>query len=168
MGVRMNFDGVEPQAGGGSGPLPDGEYIVRITAAAERTASTGTPGFEFEMEVLVGEFEGRKVWDRLWFTPRTAGQVRWKMECAGIPIPVGEVTVEPEHFEGRRVLVVVRQEQYTANDGNEKTRAAVQGWQPAPGSGTASDDPFSGGAGAPSPKPAGADDDDIPFAPSYI
>lgn len=162
MGIPMNLDGVEPQEGGGGGPLPDGEYIVRITACAQRTASTGTPGFEMEMTVLVGEFEGRKVWDRLWFTPNTAGQVRWKMECAGIPIPAGNFTVEPEHFEGRRVKIVVRQEAYTAKDGTQKTRAEVNGWQAPPGSGA--EDPFAqmtdGDPGSQAPP---RDDDDIPF-----
>lgn len=172
MGIRVNLNGVEPQQGSGGGPLPDGTYVVRINSATQRVASTGTPGFEFEMEVVVGEFEGRKVWDRLWFTANTAGQVRWKMECAGITIPNGEFTVEPGDFERKRVKIVVRQEQFVGKDGTNKTRAAVQGWEAPLGGSQQGNDPFGASQGAQQPlmqppaPPAGTGaypDDDIPF-----
>jgi hypothetical protein len=153
--------GVEPQQGGG-GPLPDGDYIVRITAASERTANSGTPGFEFEMEVLVGDHAGRKVWDRLWFTDKTKGMVLWRMECAGIKVPDGDFTLEPDHFIGKRVQVTTRQEPYEGKDGSMKTRAEVKGWNPPPGGGNGvPGDPLAADPG--SPAPPRDDDDAIPF-----
>lgn len=172
MGVRLNMQGVEPQQGGG-GPLPDGDYIVRITAAAERRANSGTQGFEFEMEVLVGEHQGRKVWDRLWFTDKTKGMVLWRMECAGIKVPDGDFTLEPDHFMGKRVQITTRLEDYPANDGSTKQRAEVKGWSPPPsGSNGMAGDPLAADPGPEAPARGagggGALDDDIPFAPSRV
>lgn len=166
MGIRLNMNGVEPQTGG-SGPLPEGEYIVKIIEATEKTASTGTPGIECTMEVLVGEHEGGRVWDNIWLSEKALGVARHKLECAGVPIPEDEFVLEAQHLVGRRVQVVVRHEAYTDRESNQRTAARVKAWSAPPGAGAASDDPFSGGGagtGIPNPAPAGpADDDDIPF-----
>jgi hypothetical protein len=161
MGIPMNMNGVDPQQGGG--PLPNGDYIVKIVDAVEIEGRTNkTPGIECTMEVLVGDHAERRVWDTIWVTPKTLGMVRWRLECAGVPIPDGEFELEGRHLMGRRVLVTVRQEAYTGRDGEQKTKAAVKGWKPAPAA--APDDPFVNAASVdPGSTPPPHTDDDIPF-----
>lgn len=163
MGITMNMDGVEAQQGGG--PLPDGDYIVRIDKAVEIAGRTnGTPGIECTMVVLVGDHKDRLVWDTMWITTKALGMVRHRLESAGVPIPHGEFVLEAQQLVGRRVQVTVRTEKYEAKDGSQKDRNVVKGWKPAPGS--SGNDPLAAPVGndIPTPAPAAAvSDDDIPF-----
>ena len=157
----MNMNGVDPQSG--SGPLPPGDYVVKIVEAEEIESRTNeTPGIECTMEVLVGEHAERRVWDTIWVTPKTLGMVRWRLECAGVQIPDGDFELEARPLVGRRVQVTVRHEPYTNRDGEQKTKAAVKGWKAPPGAG--GDDPLTSPASDPGPadRPPHTDDD-IPF-----
>lgn len=151
MGIPTDFNGVESKEGGGV--IPDGDYIVRIDKATEIAGRTnGTPGIECTMTILVGDEKDRQVWDTVWVTPKTLPMVRHKFDVMGVPVPDGPFTIEPDHFLGRRLIAVVRQEAYTNKDGDEKTRAAVKAWKPAPSSGGA--DPLANaGNGIPTPAP---------------
>lgn len=142
MGINVNFDGVEASAVGG--PVPEGDYRVIIDQSKETTASTGTAGIELAMRIVGGESDGRFVWDRIWFTDKAMGIARWKLECAGVPIPQGAFNLEPSALVGRPVVVTVKHEEYEG-----KTHARVKGWEsagPAAASG-----------------PTSTPDDDIPF-----
>ena len=64
--VALNFNaaGVKPNAA--LEPLPTGIYNVIITNSQEKPTKAGTGSYiEFEMTVQGGEFNGRKVFDRL-------------------------------------------------------------------------------------------------------
>lgn len=146
MGISVNFDGVEATQGGG--PLPEGEYLVVIDEAEQTTSQGGTPGVSTKLRVIRGEHEDRLLWDTIWITDKAMGVARWKLECAGLPIPQGQFNLEPRNLVGRKVKVVVKQEEY---DG--KVRARVKAWDSA-GQNDGVADPMAGAA-----KP----DEDIPF-----
>lgn len=124
MGISVNFDGVEAQQGGG--PIAEGKYMCVIHEAKETTSQQGTPGVEVVFRIVGGDFDGRFIWDRIWFTQKAMGMARWKVECTGMVIPAGAWTLEPSALVNRRVEVTVRHEEY---DG--KTQAKVKGWDPA-------------------------------------
>ena len=64
--LNMNFDASTVQPTSGYDPLPNGEYLVVAIASDMKTASkSGGQYLEVELEVLDGNFKGRKVWDRI-------------------------------------------------------------------------------------------------------
>jgi hypothetical protein len=50
-------------------PLPSGDYTFRILTGELFTAKRGTPGYKLTLEVVEGEFEGRRAWCDFWLTP---------------------------------------------------------------------------------------------------
>ena len=67
--------------------LPAGYYtadIVRGEAVESRTK--GTPGYCLTFEVTEGDFEGRKLWHELWFTPKSMSRSRRDLEKLGVPV----------------------------------------------------------------------------------
>jgi hypothetical protein len=149
MGIPVNFQGVEPQAEPGSGPLPDGVYLVQVEDAGEKTSQKGTPGISLKLKVIAGEFEGRALFDDLWVTQAAMGYVLHRLQCMGVTVPPGEFMLQPAGLVSRRARVVVRQEPDTKG----VMRARVKGWEHPGG---AADDPF-----VAAPKVGG--DEDIPF-----
>lgn len=64
--LGMSFDATSVDPIGSFEPLPNGEYMVCITASdMKSTKSGGGQYLELELEVIDGNFKGRKVWDRL-------------------------------------------------------------------------------------------------------
>lgn len=151
--IQVNFTGVEPVAEPGSGPLPDGEYLVMVDQAQERTSQKGTPGIGLQLKVIGGEFDGRLLFDDLWITPAAMGYVLHRLQCLGMQVPAGSFGLDARGLVSRRARVIVRQEEGT--DG--KVRARVKGWEPA--GQPAADDPLAKAQGGPPPHT----DADIPF-----
>lgn len=66
MANLNNFDAntVDPSAP--FEPIPAGDYLACIVASQMKPTKNGTGQYlELEIEVLEGEYKGRKVWDRL-------------------------------------------------------------------------------------------------------
>lgn len=168
MAIPVSFDGVEPMAGGGI--VPPGDYLVRVDAADETESSRGTPGIEMQLRIVGGPEDGRLLFDTLWITAKAMGMVRHRLECMGVAIPAGKWQLSPQTVTGRRARVVVRHEQYTSREGEQKTRAKVAAWEPV-GSDWPPASPFED---APSAAPAAAGggridpDGDIPFGISAV
>ncbi len=60
----FNAHEVDPNVG--FDPIPAGKYLVVITNSQMKTTKNGKGEYlELEMEVLEGEYKGRKLWDRL-------------------------------------------------------------------------------------------------------
>lgn len=61
-----SFDMVTAAPSSGYTPLPSGEYPVHIVGSEMRATKSGTGHYiEFTLEVLDGEYAGRKLFDRL-------------------------------------------------------------------------------------------------------
>ena len=64
--LNMNFDASTVQPTSSYDPLPNGEYLVVAVASDMKTSSkSGGQYLEIELEVLDGNFKGRKLWDRI-------------------------------------------------------------------------------------------------------
>lgn len=151
--IQVNFTGVDPVAEPGSGPLPDGEYLVMVDEAKERTSQKGTPGIGLQLKVIGGDYEGRLLFDDLWITQAAMGYVLHRLQCLGMQVPAGSFGLDARGLVSRRARVIVRQEE--GQDG--KVRARVKGWEPA--GQTAADDPLAKAQAGPPPHT----DSDIPF-----
>ena len=143
MAIPVDFTGVE--ATNGTGPVAEGDHRCVIDSAKETKASTGTPGVEVALRIVGGDFDGRFVWDRIWFTDKAMGIARWKLQAAGLPIPEGQFMLEPSNLVGRPVIVTVKHEEYEG-----KTHARVKAWE-------------SAGGASPAQSATAANGDDIPF-----
>lgn len=64
MAFEINFDASTVSPSVGFDPIPNGTYRVHIADSSLKDSANGKY-IELELEVLDGEFKGRKVWDRL-------------------------------------------------------------------------------------------------------
>lgn len=132
-------------------PLPEGNYPVTVINAEETVAKTGTPGVVLELEVQSGKHQGRKVWDRLWLTPKAKWRVRDVFGALGLDLDALGDEVSETVLIGRRAVVLVAHEQYVNNAGEQATRVSVAAWGEHPD-----------GAGE-TRKAEPVKDDDLPF-----
>jgi len=62
----LNFDATTVQPIDDFSPVPAGEYIVAITDSEMKATKSGNGEYlQIEMQVLDGQYKGRKIWDRL-------------------------------------------------------------------------------------------------------
>ena len=61
-----NFDATQVEPQGDRSPLPAGEYRVAIISSEMKPTKNGSGQFlELVLEVLEGQYKGRRLWDRL-------------------------------------------------------------------------------------------------------
>ena len=64
--VALNFNATQVEPNTRPEPIPTGQYPVMIVRSEEKPTKAGTGSYiELEMQVQGGEFNGRKVYDRL-------------------------------------------------------------------------------------------------------
>lgn len=64
MDLRQYDTTVEPM--GDFNPLPEGDYLVVVADSTEQKTKAGTGSYlELTLEVVDGQYKGRKLWDRL-------------------------------------------------------------------------------------------------------
>jgi len=105
-------------------PLPNDTWFhVKVLAAEPVTASTGTPGIKLDMEVTDGPYQRRRIFDRLWASPKSAAWFREKILAFGVELPAGPITFDEQELVGRRAAVMTMQESYTDRAGVQKIEA---------------------------------------------
>jgi hypothetical protein len=93
------------EAAGELTPLPAGEYRVRVLSGELFESKGGTPGYKLSLEVVDGEFAGRKLWHDVWLTQAALPMAKRDLGKLGItelaqlerPLPAGillDVTVK--------------------------------------------------------------------------
>jgi hypothetical protein len=113
---RRNWDSTD--AADDFGPLPPGEYAVRVLSGELFTSKrNATPGYKLTCEVTEGDHEGRRLWCDFWLTPAALPMTKRDLAKIGIerpekleqPLPTGILL---------RVRVALRRD----DDGNETNR----------------------------------------------
>jgi hypothetical protein len=70
------------------GPLPPGEYTVRILSGELFTSKrNSTPGYKLTCEVTEGDYEGRRVWLDFWLTPAALPMTKRDLAKIGVERP---------------------------------------------------------------------------------
>lgn len=89
-----NFNAHEIDPNDSTNPLPVGRYTVTITSTEEKRNKNGTGSYiEFRLEVLEGEYQGRKIYDRLNLVHENGDAVRKaKQSLSQICLAVGNPT----------------------------------------------------------------------------
>ncbi len=113
---RNNWDSTD--AADEFGPLPRGEYAVRILSGELFTSKrNSTPGYKLTCEVTEGEYEGRRLWLDFWLTPAALPMTKRDLAKIGIersdqleqPLPPG-------------ILLTVKVALRRDDDGNETNK----------------------------------------------
>jgi hypothetical protein len=111
------------------GPLPPGEYTVRVLSGELFNAKRkNTPGYKLTCEVTEGEHENRRLWLDFWLTPAALPMTKRDLAKIGIdrpekleePIPLGILL---------RVKVALRHDD-DGNEVNKVTRFDFIGTEP--------------------------------------
>ena len=135
--MRINFSGVNSAAG--NGPIPPGEYLVKVARVKEKQSRDGKAYWNLGLEVLQDAFAGRFVFDKLFFTPQALPRLKIILGALGIAVD-GDLDVEPDDLLNRRAFVRVEHDQYSKDgaiqQGNKVTydgyRAVKEPTPPAP------------------------------------
>lgn len=89
-------------------PVPKGEYVAVAARGGLMTAKTGTRGYEIEFRVIEGEYTGRRLWRRWWFTPASVGYSKRDLARLGIDSKVKLARPLPPDRLVCKLTVVVR------------------------------------------------------------
>jgi hypothetical protein len=105
-------------------PLPDGRYLCRINDIKVASTQSGDEMWKLSLEVLRGEWAGRRIFDNLVFSEKALSRV--KLVCSSLGVDVsGEVILEPSTIMGKRCWVEVRTEEYVDAEGILRMRNSV-------------------------------------------
>lgn len=129
--IKMNFKGV-PEAEDFN-VLPDGKYLATCEEIRETNkdgeplqTKDGDPMWEAVLVTKGGDNAGRKIYDRWVFSERALKRI--KLICSRFDLGLnldGEVSVEPQMFVGRDIVITVETETYSGHDGKERKRNIV-------------------------------------------
>lgn len=116
-------------------PLPDDDYLCRLSEIEEASTTQGDEMWKLRFEVIQGEHKGRYIFDNLVFSE--AALKRVKLICSRLGLDVsGELDLTPGMIEGHTCYVTTEIEEYEDNEGRIKRRNVVPfaGYERAEGS----------------------------------
>lgn len=137
MPITIDFDQVNDAED--YSPLPDGQYLCELVEVEEATTRDGNEWWKLRFEVLKGEYQGRRIFDSLFFSDKALKRVKLILNRLGLDVS-GRLKLTPELLQGRKVYIEVETEDYEDQEGKTRKRNKV---------------PFAGYAGTGERKPAG-------------
>lgn len=105
-------------------PLPEGSYVCAVSSIEEAYTKAGDEMWKLQLDVIEGEFEGRRIFDNLVFSEKAMKRVKLVVSRLGIDVS-GEIDLTPEMLQGRVALVSVVVEEYENAAGETKKRNSV-------------------------------------------
>lgn len=101
--------------------IPEGKYLMRVyDVKDDKPSSEGYEMWLLILEILEGEFKGRKVFDRIFFHNEKAVS-RVKLICHRLGMDVSkEIDLQPKMLLHRKALVTLEINTYPDKDGREK------------------------------------------------
>ena len=115
--LRVDFTNVESFE-----VLPTDIYPAVITNIEEKTGKTsGQPYLNIEMTVSEGDYEGRKLFGMVSFSPKAAFKVKEFLIACGVDAEElgGNYDVEPEDYIGTELIASVIVDQYEGKENNK-------------------------------------------------
>jgi hypothetical protein len=99
------------------GPLPPGEYRCRVLSGELFQSKQFTPGYKLALQVVEGDFAGRRCWADWWLTPPALPMTKRDLAKIGITTPEQMERPLPPG-----ILVRVKLARRTDDDGNESNK----------------------------------------------
>jgi hypothetical protein len=144
------FDANQVDPAGTYEVLPPGDYKVQIVQSDMMNTKNGNGQYLWlEMDIVDGEYQGRKVWDRLnLVNPNQQAQEIAQKQLSAICHAIGVLSVQDSeelHFKPLIARVKVRQRQDTGENTNDVSGyKPLDGQQPAPAAGQQKSAPAQG------------------------
>lgn len=133
-GVAVDFTGVES----GGRAIADDDYLLEVVSCEEKETSDGNPYFGWKWKVVEGVFKGATLYDNTSLQPQALWRLKMAMECMGMGVVGGKMSIDPKSFVGKRAMCSVGNEKYQGKDKPRITAflsQAKSGASPSPVSG---------------------------------
>ena len=129
---RIDFENVEGI--GDYSPVPDGQYLCRLTDIEPDTTRSGDEMWKLRWTVESGEHAGRLLFDNLVFNAKAMPRVKLVCSSCGLDV-TGEVDLNPDMLLNKRIMVMTYQEEYEDERGQAKVanRIPFDGYGVVPG-----------------------------------
>lgn len=103
-------------------PLPEGWYLCKVSECIrDKDTEKGFEQWKITYQVIEGEQSGRKIWDRIFFSPDAMPRVKLVLKRLGFDVDNKNLEVEPEDLVDRQVKIeVIIDEQKYEEEGHEK------------------------------------------------
>jgi uncharacterized protein DUF669 len=92
-------------------PIPDGEYLMKVAEAEEKQSKNGNPMWKLVLEIVNGQFKGRRVWDNITWSGEGMKRVKLVLSRLGLDLK-GDMEVATTDIVGRSAWVTVTQESF--------------------------------------------------------
>ena len=103
-------------------PLPDGEYLCRLTAIdAGKQTTQGAEMWELRFTVEDDNYRSRAIFDRISFGAKALPRIKLLCSRLGLDVSQG-LDIRPESIRGRQCFVTVGTETYTDKQGKEREK----------------------------------------------
>ncbi|MFA5187101.1 MAG: DUF669 domain-containing protein [Patescibacteria group bacterium] len=117
--MKINFNGV-PDAQDFA-PVPAGTYTCRVSDVEETSTNDGADMWNLTFEIVVGEYRGKRIFDRLVFSEKAMKRVKLICKRFGIDVDAaGEVEILPSMFLDKAINLDVEIEQQRDKSGAPK------------------------------------------------
>jgi hypothetical protein len=107
--MRLDFTGVKGQTE--FTPIPAGKYDVQVTdyrqgTASDKAKNPGATTISWELTVLNGEYEGRKVWENMTLVENSLWRLKAFLEACGFDVE-GEIDFDPDEVVNSELVAKV-------------------------------------------------------------
>ena len=146
MGAALNFDANQVAPNSKPDPIPNGTYRMHIVASGVKPTNNGKGKYlKLELQVLDGEYKGRKVWDQLnILNENEQAQAIAQGQLSAICHATGVMKLTNSsqlHHIPMLVRVVVSEQKGYDPKNDVKGYKAIDGAKPAPAPATAESSP---------------------------
>jgi len=122
---EIDFTGVPDAEEGSFEPMPPGKYYVRVESVETRYDKAGSEYFNVKFKIIEGEFEGRFVWDGVFFSQKSLKRLKLiASRLLGIK-PLAKILITPEMFTDKTCWLELIQEDYMDKNNNPKRKNTV-------------------------------------------
>ena len=111
-GISVDFTGVES----GGRAIPDDDYLLEVVSCEEKESGDGNPYLAWKWKVVEGSVKGATLYDNTSLQPQALWRLKMAMECMGMDVNSGKMSISPESFKGKRAFCSVGNEKYQGKD----------------------------------------------------
>lgn len=122
---EVDFTGVPDAEDGNFEPMPPGKYHAQVESVESKNDKNGNEYFNVKFKIIEGEFEGRFVWDGVFFSEKSLGRLKLiASRLLGIK-PLDKIMITTEMFKDKTCWLELIQEDYTDKSGKTKRKNSV-------------------------------------------
>jgi hypothetical protein len=114
--LNLDFTSVK-----GFDPLPEGDYIVKVTNVTEKVSQSGNDLLNMEYTVVAGDDDGRRVFDNFVLTEKSLWRFKQFLTTVGIKA-VGKESIDTNDIIGKVLMISVGIDEYNGVERNKVSK----------------------------------------------